>query len=59
MTRLASAIYKHVTKRRGSVVNTPVSYSGGPGLNLGPNTGYPEIFRGSTQSFQSNARTEP
>jgi hypothetical protein len=31
-----------VTERRGHVVNTPPSYSGDPGSNLGPETGYPD-----------------
>jgi hypothetical protein len=30
------------TERRGRVVNIPASYSGGPGSNLDPETGYPD-----------------
>jgi hypothetical protein len=32
----------NLTERRGRVVNIPASYSGIPGSNLGPETGYPD-----------------
>jgi hypothetical protein len=34
--------YIHVAERRGRVVNTPASYLGDPGWNLGLVIGYPE-----------------
>jgi hypothetical protein len=38
-------LYRYIiTERRGRVVNTPASYSGGPGFNIGPETGYPDRF---------------
>jgi hypothetical protein len=49
-----------LTKHRGQVVNTPASFSGGPGLQLGPETGYPDWgFIGFPQSLQANARIVP
>jgi hypothetical protein len=45
------------TKRRGRVVNTPTSYSGGPGFDY--RSRRPailiEVFRGFPQSLQANA----
>jgi hypothetical protein len=48
-------IKKVATERYGWVINTPASYSGGPGSNLGPKTGFPDWrFRGFPQSLQGN-----
>jgi hypothetical protein len=38
----ALACTKHITERRGRVVNTFDSYSGDLGFNIGPYTGYPD-----------------
>jgi hypothetical protein len=46
-----------VTERRGQVVSTSASYSGGSGLNLGAKpTILIEIFCGFPQTFQPSAR---
>jgi hypothetical protein len=49
---VAHIIYRRPQiERRGRVVNTPASYSGGPGSNIGLETDYPETFRGFPQLF--------
>jgi hypothetical protein len=45
------------TERRGRVVNTPASYSGGSGFNLGLETGYHD--RGFFVVFLSPSRRIP
>jgi hypothetical protein len=44
-----------MTERRSQVVDAPASYSGVPSSNIGPETGYPEVFRGFPQSLQANS----
>jgi hypothetical protein len=43
-----------MTERRSQVVDTPASFSGVPSSDIGPETGYPEFFRGFPQSLQAN-----
>jgi hypothetical protein len=47
-----------MTERRGQVVNTPASYSGGPGLKS-PDSDYPEGFRDFPQSLPTKADIVP
>jgi hypothetical protein len=50
-----------VTERRGRVVNTPTSYSGGPGFDYRPRRSaiLTESFRGFSQSLQANSGIVP
>jgi hypothetical protein len=47
------------TEPRGRVVSTLLRIREVSGSNLGPETGYPEVFRGFPQSFQANAEIVP
>jgi hypothetical protein len=49
-------ILHHITERRGRVVSTPASYSGGPGLKSRPGDrlSWQEAFRDFSQSLQAN-----
>jgi hypothetical protein len=40
-------------------VSSSASYTRGPGLNLGSETGYPKGFLGFPQSLQANAGIVP
>jgi hypothetical protein len=45
-----------VTEHHGREGSIPTLYSGGPDLNAGPDTGYPDLsFNGFLQSLQANA----